>query len=352
MLKRLHVDALLVTSGLGPKFGGIGSAAQDMLDAMRTRWSVGVATVPPGSSRAARGARLYASLVACAARGPRIVLYEHRGLATLHAFVPAMRAVPYAIFLHGFEVWRPLSRAQRRVIEGAQGLLANSQTTVIETRKHNPWLPEVDIVHLCVDVPARARSEAPISPLLVLVGRTDASERFKGHDEILDAWPRIRGAVPDARFVAIGDGSDVSRLRRRVEQERLAGVEFTGFIDNDAKQRWLQQATAAFALGRVEGFGLANVEAVALGIPLIGLPGTVLEELFPDGAGVTYVRSLDPTDIAEATIALLQDRQRAAELGDLGRKHVLARYTPEHFRARLTATLHSVMQRTKEPPNP
>ena len=177
-MSSLRLDALLVTSGLGPRLGGIGRVAQDMLQGMRARWSVGLATVPPGLPRVVRGARLYASLLASAARRPRLVLYEHRGLATLHAFVPGLRAVPYAIFLHGFEVWRPLSPAQRRVIEGAQGLLANSQTTVDEARKHNPWLSGVDIVHLGVDVPSSAHREAPASPLLVLVGRADASERF------------------------------------------------------------------------------------------------------------------------------------------------------------------------------
>ena len=150
--------------------------------------------------------------------------------------------------------------------------------------------------------------------------------------------------MPGARFVAIGGGSDVERLRQRVQSEHLDGVEFTGFVTSEERTRWLQQATAAFALGRVEGFGLANVEAAAMGVPLIGLPHTVLEELFPPNTAVRFVHSLRPNDIAEAVIELLREPDRARELGDRGRAHVLAHYTHDHFKARLLSTLDGILK--------
>jgi phosphatidylinositol alpha-1,6-mannosyltransferase len=136
----------------------------------------------------------------------------------------------------------------------------------------------------------------------------------------------------------------VDRLRARVRSERLEGVEFTGFATSEERDGWLQQARAAFALGRVEGFGLANVEAAGIGLPLIGLPNTVLEELFPENVGVRFVRSLRPSDIAEAAIELLREPHRAAELGARGRAHVLSNYTQAHFRARFLGTLGPVME--------
>jgi phosphatidyl-myo-inositol dimannoside synthase len=335
---------LLVTSGLGPRYGGIGCVSENMRDILQSRWRIRVAISPPERSPLSRRARLWSSLLTSLAQRPRLVLYEHRGLARIHPWVPWPRRTRYAILLCGYEVWFTLPASQRRILEGADCLLAISQTTVDETRRHNPWLPPVRVVHLGVEAPVSRVTVARSDNLLVLVGRIDASQRFKGHDEILDAWPAIRAVVPRARFVAIGGGSDLERLRQRVQSEHLDGVEFTGFVTGEERTRWLQQASAAFALGRVEGFGLANVEAAAMGLPLIGLPHTVLEELFPPSTGVLFVRSLDPDDIAEAAIKMLREPERARDLGDRGRAHVLANYTHDHFKARLLSTLDAVLK--------
>jgi phosphatidylinositol alpha-1,6-mannosyltransferase len=277
-------------------------------------------------------------------RRPRLVLYEHRGLARVHPWVPWPRGTRYGILLCGREVWSPLPPSQRRILEGAECLLGISQTTVDEARRHNPWFPYVHVVYLGVEAPASRATAPRTGNLLVIVGRVDASERYKGHDEILDAWPAIRGGLPGARFVAIGGGSDVERLRQRVQSEHLDGVEFTGFVTSEERACWLQQASAAFALSREEGFGLANVEAAAMGLPLIGLPHTVLEELFPPNVGVRFVRSLRAGDIAEAVIELLREPDHAAELGARGRAHVLAHYTHDHFKARLLSTVGATLE--------
>jgi glycosyltransferase involved in cell wall biosynthesis len=342
------IDLLLVTSGLGPRHGGIGWVSQTVCDIAQGCWRLDVVTSPPERSRLNRRARLWGSLIASLPQRPGSVLYEHCGLARIHPFVPWPRGIRYGVLLHGREVWSPLSRSQRRILEGADCLLAFSQTTVCQARRHNPWLAPVAVAHLGVETRASRTTAARSDKLLVLVSRIDASERYKGHDEILDAWPAIRAGVPNARFVAIGGGSDLERLRQRARSEQLDGVEFTGFLTDDERTRWVQQASAAFAIGRVEGFGLANVEAAAMGLPLIGLPDTVLEELFPPNTGVRFVRSLGSRDIAEAVIELLREPERAAELGERGRAHVMAHYTHDHFRARLLSTLGSALNAATE----
>jgi phosphatidylinositol alpha-1,6-mannosyltransferase len=338
------LDVLLVTSGLGPRYGGIGCVSRSIRDILGSRWNVRAVTSPPEWPPLRRRARLWSSLLANTLRRPRLVLYEHRGLARIHPWLPWPGNSRYGILLHGCEVWSPVSPSQRGILERADCVLAFSQTTVDEARRHNPWLPPVPVVHLGIEVPpARVLADSP-GNLLVLVSRIDAGERYKGHDEILDAWPATRRGLPRARFVAIGGGSDLERLRQRVRSEHLEGVEFTGFVTGEERTRWLQRATAAFALSRREGFGLANVEAAAMGLPLIGLPHTVLEELFPPDTGVRFVPSLRARDIAETVIELLREPDRAAELGAQGRAHVLSHYTHRHFQERLLSTFGAALQ--------
>lgn len=337
------LEVLIVTSGLGPRYGGVGCVSQRMQDVLQSQWRVDVVKSPPEQWWLSRSPRLWSSLFARVTQHPCLVLYEHRGLARIHPWVPWPRATRYSVLLCGVEVWLPLPPSQRRILEKADCLLAISQTTVDEARRHNPWLPPVSIVHLGVEVPAARLVAAQQSNVFVLVGRIDASERYKGHDEILDAWPDVRKVVPDARFVAIGAGSDLERLRNRVQSEHLEGVEFTGFVTEEERTHWLRKACAVFALSRLEGFGLANVEAAAMGLPLIGLHGTVLEELFPPNTAVRFVRSLRPRDIAEAVVDLMREPDRGAELGERGRAHVMAHYTHDHFSGRLLSTLATAL---------
>src|SRR5262245_9444945 len=165
-----HVDVLLVSSGLGPRLGGIGRASQSMHDAIQSHWHATVVTAPPERSRLARRGALWSALLVSLPRRPRLVLYEHRGLARVHRWVPWPRRTKYAILLCGLEVWHRFSASQRRVVERADCLIAISQTTVDEARKHNPWLPPARVVHLGVDVPACVTAVSRSSPLLALVG--------------------------------------------------------------------------------------------------------------------------------------------------------------------------------------
>jgi phosphatidylinositol alpha-1,6-mannosyltransferase len=337
-------DLVVVTSGLGAEFGGIGQVSQSIVRALQQhRYIVDVVTSAPAPSKLVRGLALGARLAGRALRRPRLVLYEHRGLAAAHAVVPRLRRLPYAVFLHGIELWRPLGPSQRRVLERASHLLSNSRTTIELARAHNPWLPCARIVHLGVAMPSYAQRQVG-APTAVMVGRMDANERYKGHDEVLDAWPAIHAAVPTGRLVIIGHGSDLERLRARAQTEALRNVEFTGFLSDAAKDAWLDRATFAFALGSDEGFGLASVEAAARGVPLLGLRGTVLEELFPEQAGVRFIEGRSKEQIAGAAIALLRQGDETATFGARAREYVAGHYTTEHFSRRLRVALEPALR--------
>src|SRR5688572_9601996 len=113
------LDVLLVTSGLGPRYGGIGCVSENMRDILQSRWRLRVAISPPERSPLSRRARLWSSLLTSLAQRPRLVLYEHRGLARIHPWVPWPRRTRYAILLCGYEVWFTLPASQRRILEGA-----------------------------------------------------------------------------------------------------------------------------------------------------------------------------------------------------------------------------------------
>jgi phosphatidylinositol alpha-1,6-mannosyltransferase len=334
----------LVTSGLGTAYGGIGVVAQSIRSALEPYCRVVVWQHPPFWPRPLRIVKIAGHVLLGSQHPPDLVIYDHVHLAVLHAMVPKLRNVPYAVFIHGVEVWQALGGRRREALLGASAIVANSATTVAATRRANPWLPEVEVAWLGIRATSRHVDAGRLPPHALIVGRMSSPERYKGHDAVMDAWGLIRAAVPQAQLTIIGTGSDEPRLRRRVEQEHLAGIRFLGRVSDEERDRAYCSSRLLFYPSEQEGFGLAGIEAASFGVPFIGLAGTVTAELFPDGNGAVLAKDLTPNSIAEAAIPVLTDSRLAADSGEAARKRVHATFLEEHFAARFRAALGKLVQ--------
>lgn len=329
----------LLTSGLGTRHGGIGVVAESIVSALEKDSDISVwehhafwprfARIP-----AAVGRTFWGSL-----KTPDFVLYDHVDLAILHAIIPRLRPIPYAVFLHGIEVWKPIVGRRREALLGASLLLVNSATTRTETRIFNPWLPKVKVTWLGVERQNEIADVGSNPPVGLIVGRMADSERLKGHDAVMDAWPLIKSAVPDAKLMIVGNGNDKGRLQKRVKTEQLRGVEFFDRVNDKQRDQIYRSCRLLFYPSRQEGFGLAGVEAASFGVPLLGLAGTVTEELFPMGTGAVIAKDLSRESIAEAAIPVLRSAQQAREFGRAAAARVNAVFLREHFSDRLRRAL-------------
>jgi phosphatidylinositol alpha-1,6-mannosyltransferase len=278
----------------------------------------------------------------------RWVFYSHLRIARVQAFIPPPFRRPYAVFLHGIEAWRPLTRSERRVLEGATLLVANSAYTAKRVAEAHPWIGPIAACPLALVPPdaSAAAGRSPATPAehapalgphaVLVVARMSAAERYKGHDELLDAWPAVRSRVPDAQLVFVGDGDDAARLKGRAAG--LASPEsvvFTGFV-SDALLETLYRRAAAFAMpSRDEGLGLVYLEAMAHGLPCIGSVHDAATEVIDDGVTGYLVDQSDATQLADRIGALLIDEATRLEMGARGLARWQRRFTYDQFRDRL-----------------
>ena len=333
----------LVTSGVGTAQGGIGVVAQLIVSALQKDTDVSVWEHPASLPRMLRiGLTGWRALLGSLKR-PDLVVYDHVHLAVLHATIPSLRAIPYAVFLHGAEVWEPLVGRRREALLGASLLLTNSATTEAAARIVNPWLPKLEVVWLGVHGQPGPTDLTAVPPVGLIVGRMVSSERLKGHDAVMDAWPEIRTAVPDAKLLIVGTGDDERRLRGRVKNEHLLGIEFCGRLHNAERDRMYRSSRLLFYPSRQEGFGLAAVEAASFGVPVLGLAGTVVEELFPDGTGILLARNWARRSIAQAAIPVLADSQLAKAVGSAAWTRVQNNFLEEHFTERFRRVLAKLL---------
>jgi glycosyltransferase involved in cell wall biosynthesis len=154
-----------------------------------------------------------------------------------------------------------------------------------------------------------------------------ADTALKGLSYLLQAVAEL-AKRRDLKLMVVGapqKNGAVARLIKELGIGRL--ITFTGRIDQGAFVRLYARATMAVVPSLYEGFGIPAGEAMACGVPVISTTGGALPEVVGD-AGV-LVPTADARALARAIGELLDNPERARQLGEAGLKRVQASFTWE-----------------------
>jgi glycosyltransferase involved in cell wall biosynthesis len=136
----------------------------------------------------------------------------------------------------------------------------------------------------------------------------------KGFDLLVTALPRLAQSSPGARLLLIGDGPERERLAALATDLGVSGrVTITGTTRDVAA--YLAAADVFAAPSRNEGMGRALVEAMALGLPVVGAAVGGIPAVVPDGVCGRLVPAADAGALAEALVELAEDAALRAKLG-------------------------------------
>lgn len=347
-LKPIHVWA----PGIRDDTGGIQAFSRFFVRALREgfpdrpmRVFVRNETLGPGDSLLGQGLVLH-SYENLPSRMRSHVLAAH---ASLHAvrehpacmlsthlhFFPAMRLLrsitgtPYGGVLHGIEAWRIRSRLRLRGMQEADKLLAVSQFTRDHVVAHSGvradrvsvfpntfdaarFTPGPKPAHLLEKYGLR-----PDQPVLLTVSRLALSERYKGHWQVLIALKRILQQIPDAHYLVVGTGDELSHLRAGVRMLGLdQHVTFAGFVSTEDLPDHYRLCDAFVMPSTKEGFGIVFLEAAACGKPVIGgfLDGSY--DALDGGRLGMLIDPHHPAGIAEAILSVLTGSTQNPLLSD------------------------------------
>jgi phosphatidylinositol alpha-1,6-mannosyltransferase len=269
-------------------------------------------------------------------------VYDLLGPARAQAWLPARLRAPYLLVLYGIEAWRQLSGDRLRALRSATVRLATSAFTLEAALRANAGVGPVELLPLCLEErpPAGRLDDALLGraghDFLLIVGRMAASERYKGHDELLDALPGLALTHPEVRLVVAGDGDDRPRLEARAAALGLSGrTLFTGFVEEATLAELYRRAAIFVMPSRGEGFGLVYLEAMRAGKPCVAARASAAAELIADGETGLLVDPVDSERLAATLGPLLADRELARAMGQAGRRRFDQVYTPRRFHERL-----------------
>ena len=246
---------------------------------------------------------------------PIDVVHAHYALPAGGAAAPFTEAhdLPLVVSVHGGDVLGPLLQtdaaraAVADVLRGASEVICNSRATLERVADITLDEERLRVVYLGASPPDDAPPKRS-NPTVATLGHVIPRKR---HADVLEAVQSIDGV----EWLVIGDGPELPTLRRAAAELKLNGrIEFAGQLSPQAALRELATTHVMALPSEDEAFGVAYVEALACGVPAIGLAtegGPA--EIAALGPGMLLVPPRDPAALAEAIATALADGELPAQ---------------------------------------
>jgi glycosyltransferase involved in cell wall biosynthesis len=205
---------------------------------------------------------------------------------------------------------KPLLKSAGRVIAVSEAVAESlRQNGVIESAK-------ITVVHNGIDVARFECSVGDASPphsdsTRVVIGTVGHLAPIKGHDVFVRAAALITARRNDVQFVVIGEDKSPQMENRKSLESLVAELGLNGFVTlpgwRDDIRAALSSLTVFVSAARSEPFGLAIVEAMAAGLPIVATASEGALEIIEDGHSGKLVPVNDHEALAQAINALLDD---------------------------------------------
>jgi glycosyltransferase involved in cell wall biosynthesis len=181
---------------------------------------------------------------------------------------------------------------------------------------------------------------------IIFIGGLDSAHYFKGLDLLIEACTSI-SQRKDWHLTIVGDGE------RREEFEALAKrrgiknrITFTGRISDTELEEELSRSDLHIlpSIDRSEAFGLVTLEAMASGIPSIvtNLPG--VRTLVEHGKTGMIIAPGDGTDLRNAIVWMLQNKEAMSTFGKAARHRAQTVYAAKRLNEKLDS-IYKILHR-------
>ena len=233
----------------------------------------------------------------------------------------------------------PRADGESMIVKSAEGLTANTPDEAADLRRLYgaeseritivPPGVDLDVFHPCDQLESRTKLGVPMDAELILfVGRI---QPLKAPDVLIGAAAELIKERPSRRdrlrLIIIGSPSGPDRdwadtLPELAESLQVGDlVEFRPHSERLELYRWYCASDLVAVPSHNESFGLVALEAQACTRPVVAADVGGLRHAVADGRTGVLVAGHDPADWAQALGSLLDDHDRAAELGRAGIEH-------------------------------
>jgi len=251
--------------------------------------------------------------------------------------------VPFVLFSHGTDLitgtankWK--AKLLSSVANGAEQIIFNSESL---KRRFLEKMPEFDnqslVLYPCPDrqffSPPDQTEIEKLRSLLALQGKQTILsvarlDEGKGFPHLIRLLPKLLQKMPHLVWLIVGDGPKRETIVKLIQKNNLQNVvRFVGEVSHEELKKYYYLVDLFVLLthpdgGREEGLGLVFLEAAAAGLPIIAGQSGGVEEAVLNGQN-GYVVDVYQTDVVvEKIVELLNDKNKAKEMGEQGRQRM------------------------------
>jgi len=210
------------------------------------------------------------------------------------------------------KVFREIRAFEEQVIPRVHGIVYVSDFTRQTLEHRMPHLAAIphQVTHLCVD--PIERTPRPRDGELIMVG---GLEPRKNHSYLLKIVAAAAAMGRTYRLTVVGGGTEKERLEAEARDLGIDGhVRFTGRVPDSRALMARHQLYVHTAT--MENFGVALLEAMAEGLPVLAAPVGGSREVFREGIDGEYWPLDDSQEAARILIALMNDESRRATMAN------------------------------------
>jgi glycosyltransferase involved in cell wall biosynthesis len=161
-----------------------------------------------------------------------------------------------------------------------------------------------------------------------MVGIVARVTAIKGHVRLVEVFSRILKRIPSAMLVIVGDGTAREAVERRIDDLGLEPSVY--FLGERQDVPLILSALNVFCLpSETEGMPITLLEAMAASRPVVVSTVGAIPAVVEDRVSGILISPFDSDAIEQALLSLAEDPQRAALMGEAGRRRVARDFSSE-----------------------
>lgn len=234
--------------------------------------------------------------------------------------IPSIVKVDDAIYEKSSGI-KSIQRRIEKIVNGktlrnaSNVLVSNKDTEKVIIKEYNVSPEKISIIPNGVDLSLFNISKRKDPKKIIFTG---AMYYHRGLDILLEAIPKIIKKIPDAKFVLIGSGSELEKLKEAVSKNNLeSSVEFKGWIKREEIPENITDASIGIGPLRLtdvtaRALPIKVLEYMAVSLPIIAQKGTLPDDVLVNEKNGYFIDGVD--DLAEKIISLLEKPEKIKEM--------------------------------------
>ena len=199
---------------------------------------------------------------------------------------------------------------------GTKILVSNNETKKIIIDEYNVMQEKISIVPNGVDLSMFNITKKKNPKKVVFAG---AMYYHRGLDVLLETIPLVIEKIPDAKFVLLGSGTEMDKLKEIVSKNKLDNsVEFKGWIEREKIPENIADASIGIGPLRLtevtsRALPIKVLEYMAVSLPVIAQKGTLPNDVLENEKNGFFIEN--HIELAEKIILLLNEPKKVQNMG-------------------------------------